>query len=542
MAPAPEEIAKYPIGATVTVSRDFRVGRCREGGPATVIAFAHGLYSVKYVLTGGSEKQLREDELSSLNAEARREKKRAAPRNFLIPDMEATYKRRSTIGVVEAPQQEKRRKSDSSLTASRKSSVRPVVKTTMSELPRVVLTGLRKMDSLARQGLALCVVSEATRATHVVVDGRLRRTPKLMAGIAAGARFVLDVEWLRESARQGRLVEEEPFAARDEEREKLWNFSLENTLKKVSAKKFFKNFVFVSAGPNLPSHDDLEPIIRVAGGQFLATPKAALARRPDSDATLFVLVDKNGPTIQDIFLPVNASQRREAYVLNRLRELFPTGVAVLDAETFYEAVLNKTNSPLLLLLRHEDDINEHSVLSPPDTSGTHEQGTTCLPGQQAATRSSCLEERSPRRRKEQQKENAPTTLASKSRSSPPPKSRSSPPSKSLSSLRAEERHHKEDNIKDDDHDNDIMPPPPSSSPERDETSPPEDMPPSSSPERDGASNDMMPPPLSLAKEKKKPSVESRAYDDSDAETSLKMSQVGTSSFDARFEPTLDSCG
>ncbi|CAN0458026.1 unnamed protein product, partial [Discosporangium mesarthrocarpum] len=52
-------------------------------------------------------------------------------------------------------------------------------------------------------------VESALEATHLVAGGGgvpLKRTPKLLAGMSR-CRFILDLDWLVQSAREGRALE-----------------------------------------------------------------------------------------------------------------------------------------------------------------------------------------------------------------------------------------------------------------------------------------------------------------------------------------------
>lgn len=56
-------------------------------------------------------------------------------------------------------------------------------------------------------------------ATHLVAGGSgvpLKRTPKLLAGLGR-CRYVVDVEWLYESAKEGKLLEGIEYVLCDDE-------------------------------------------------------------------------------------------------------------------------------------------------------------------------------------------------------------------------------------------------------------------------------------------------------------------------------------
>ncbi|CAM9704714.1 unnamed protein product, partial [Ectocarpus fasciculatus] len=75
-------------------------------------------------------------------------------------------------------------------------------------------------------------VESVLEATHLVAGGSgvsLKRTPKLLAGLGR-CRFVVDVEWLYQSAKDGKLLDGVEYVLCDAEAEKKWGFNMRVSL------------------------------------------------------------------------------------------------------------------------------------------------------------------------------------------------------------------------------------------------------------------------------------------------------------------------
>ena len=142
--------------------------------------------------------------------------------------------------------------------------------------------------------------------THVITDGNLKRTPKLLVALNLGACYVVGVEWLEDSAklsppspipielasppiaskgkpgRAGRgSVKAESYLVQDREKEKKWApFTLVKTLqhnyKRITdngSDLLFNGLgIYIASdvfGRNAPSREELRLIVESGGGTLL---------------------------------------------------------------------------------------------------------------------------------------------------------------------------------------------------------------------------------------------------------------------------------
>jgi len=131
-------------------------------------------------------------------------------------------------------------------------------------------------------------IEDAHTATHVIAsDGKdsIRRTPKLMIGICRTPNIVTK-DWLIKSSKAGKALPCAKFLVlHDAEAEKLYDFSMRQTLKNISSNLERGTFlldgwwIFVCkgvAGNKAPSSEELQRIVEAAGGSWLVllTPSA----------------------------------------------------------------------------------------------------------------------------------------------------------------------------------------------------------------------------------------------------------------------------
>ena len=136
--------------------------------------------------------------------------------------------------------------------------------------------------------------------THVITDGSLKRTPKLLISLNLGALYVVGVDWLEESAKQSPpapmpiSLKASPMTKRkagkskgssylvqDQEKEKKWApFTLVKTLtinhtraKDRSGGGIFDGmFIYIAKdvfGNKAPSHDEMRLIVESGNGNLL---------------------------------------------------------------------------------------------------------------------------------------------------------------------------------------------------------------------------------------------------------------------------------
>jgi len=180
-------------------------------------------------------------------------------------------------------------------------------------------------------------IEDAHTATHVIAsDGKtkLRRTPKLMVGICRVSR-ILSMEWLEHSAREQRVLEVDNFLLLgDKEAEKLYNFSMKQTIRNgIFARKRRGGvlggwFVFVCsgvAGNKAPNMKELQLIIEAAGGNVLKS----LSNEDDFDPVKTIVLTSE---------PSTQSQLKERGVARVERQ----GARLLSTQTLFHTIITQS--------------------------------------------------------------------------------------------------------------------------------------------------------------------------------------------------------
>ena len=97
------------------------------------------------------------------------------------------------------------------------------------------------------------IVTSPALATHAITLDELTRTPKLIASINYGLRYILRAKWLTDSATNGAPIDLESktnyqkYAIFDRSKERQWGFSLQKTLAIPNRGTLFANIVFYVA-------------------------------------------------------------------------------------------------------------------------------------------------------------------------------------------------------------------------------------------------------------------------------------------------------
>ncbi|CAM9992381.1 unnamed protein product [Hapterophycus canaliculatus] len=121
-------------------------------------------------------------------------------------------------------------------------------------------------------------VDSVLEATHLVAGGSgvpLKRTPKLLAGLGR-CRFVVDVEWLYQSAKENRLLDGVEYVLIDDEAEKKWGFDMRISLGRRPEDGLLAGLsvhvdpsVAGVKGMGCPPMDEMKMVVSSAGGQWL---------------------------------------------------------------------------------------------------------------------------------------------------------------------------------------------------------------------------------------------------------------------------------
>ena len=156
------------------------------------------------------------------------------------------------------------------------------------------------------------LVDDPVLATHVIVGNEIKRTPKLMAAMNAGAPYILRFDWLRDSAAKGRAIALTPsalrkYVANDAPKEKLWGSTILNTIMKPRNGLLFRDIGFIIThgvcGNRAPPEPDMRLIIYSGGGRFLSVDDSV-----DGDKSIIVIAnDDNKDSLCDRLLDLARS-------------------------------------------------------------------------------------------------------------------------------------------------------------------------------------------------------------------------------------------
>ncbi|XP_069770891.1 PAX-interacting protein 1 isoform X2 [Narcine bancroftii] len=111
------------------------------------------------------------------------------------------------------------------------------------------------------------VAESAQKCTHLVAN-KVTRTVKFLTAIST-VNHIVTPEWLEESFKSQKFVDEQNFVLRDAEAEVLFCFSLEESLKRAQRAPLFKGKYFYITPGICPSLATMKAILECAGGKLL---------------------------------------------------------------------------------------------------------------------------------------------------------------------------------------------------------------------------------------------------------------------------------
>lgn len=106
------------------------------------------------------------------------------------------------------------------------------------------------------------------KVTHLVAT-KVTRTVKFLAAMSV-VKHIVKPDWLEESWRSQRFVDEQSYTLRDAEAEEMFAFSLEESLKRAKSEPLFKGKYFYLTPGVCPSLSTMKSILESAGGKLLA--------------------------------------------------------------------------------------------------------------------------------------------------------------------------------------------------------------------------------------------------------------------------------
>ncbi|KAE8595680.1 hypothetical protein XENTR_v10015841 [Xenopus tropicalis] len=111
------------------------------------------------------------------------------------------------------------------------------------------------------------VADSAQKCTHLLAN-KVTRTVKFLTAISV-AKHIVTPEWLDESFKSQKFIEEQNYILRDAEAEVLFCFSLEESLKRAHSTPLFKGKYFYITPGICPSLSTMKAIVECAGGKIL---------------------------------------------------------------------------------------------------------------------------------------------------------------------------------------------------------------------------------------------------------------------------------
>ncbi|XP_034039105.1 PAX-interacting protein 1 isoform X2 [Thalassophryne amazonica] len=174
------------------------------------------------------------------------------------------------------------------------------------------------------------VTDSSQNVTHLVAS-KVTRTVKFLTAMSV-VQHIVTPEWLEESWRSQKFVEEHSYVLKDAEAEVLFGFSLEDSLKRAHSAPLFKGKYFYLTPGICPSLSTMKSILESAGGKLLA-------RQPSYRKIMEHKQNKNLPEIVLISCDNDLHLCREYFMKNidvHNAELILTGVLTqkLDYDSF----------------------------------------------------------------------------------------------------------------------------------------------------------------------------------------------------------------
>ncbi|KAG9476412.1 hypothetical protein GDO78_003128 [Eleutherodactylus coqui] len=204
----------------------------------------------------------------------------------------------------------------------------PTKKLSPNETPHVMFTGfdpsqvqqyVKKLYILGGE-----VVDSAQKCTHLIAS-KVTRTVKFLTAISV-AKHIVTPEWLDESFKCQKLVDEQSYILRDAEAEVLFCFSLEESLKRARVAPLFKGKYFYITPGICPSLSTMKSIVECAGGKILTRPPSFRK----------IMEHKQNKSLAEIILISCEND------LHLCREYFAGSIDVHNAEFVLTGVLTQT--------------------------------------------------------------------------------------------------------------------------------------------------------------------------------------------------------
>ncbi|XP_066093386.1 PAX-interacting protein 1 isoform X2 [Saccopteryx bilineata] len=168
------------------------------------------------------------------------------------------------------------------------------------------------------------IAESAHKCTHLIAS-KVTRTVKFLTAISV-VKHIVTPDWLDESLKCQKFIDEQSYLLRDAEAEVLFSFSLEESLKRAHISPLFKAKYFYITPGICPSLSTMKAIVECAGGKVLSKPPSFRK----------LLEHKQNKSLSEIILISCEND------LHLCREYFARGIDVHNAEFVLTGVLTQT--------------------------------------------------------------------------------------------------------------------------------------------------------------------------------------------------------
>lgn len=168
------------------------------------------------------------------------------------------------------------------------------------------------------------MADSSQKCTHLVAN-KVTRTVKFLTAVSV-VKHIVTTEWLEESWKSQKFVDEQNYMLRDAEAEVLFCFSLEESLKRAHAAPLFKGKYFYITPGICPSLSTMKVIVESAGGKVLS-------KQPSYRKIMEHKQNKNLPEI------ILITSENDSHLC---REYFLKNIDVYTAELILTGVLTQT--------------------------------------------------------------------------------------------------------------------------------------------------------------------------------------------------------
>ena len=138
---------------------------------------------------------------------------------------------------------------------------------------KVVFTSIKNNNRSELRSIVLNLggrVTNNNECTHLVTD-KIARTIKFLCCFSS-CKYVVTSEWIIESGKQNRFLDENDYLLNDISGEKQFGFNLKHSLS-IKSPQLFKNYVFYITHGCIPSPKLIKDVVESAGGRAVTSSR-----------------------------------------------------------------------------------------------------------------------------------------------------------------------------------------------------------------------------------------------------------------------------